>query len=65
MIDLTSLRTFIAGLSGEKAEISKASLIAIERELTAARTAAAHAGANRGILGVVDELLAAQGAQAA
>ncbi|WP_010186001.1 hypothetical protein [Sphingomonas sp. PAMC 26605] len=65
MIDLTSLRTFIAGLNGDKAEISKASLVAIERELTAARTAAAHAGANRGILGVVDELLAPRDAAAA
>ena len=37
MVDLGKLRGFIETMDGDKAEISKANLVAIERELTEAR----------------------------
>ncbi len=37
IVDLDALRAFIATMNGDKAEISKTSLVAIERELSAGR----------------------------
>lgn len=41
MVNLSALRGFIDTMDGDEAEISKASLVAIERELSAARRALA------------------------
>lgn len=57
MTTLAILRDFIATMPGEEAVISKASLVAIERELTTASVAAARVNIDVSVNSVIDGLL--------
>ncbi|MDX5984682.1 hypothetical protein [Sphingomonas echinoides] len=57
MTTLAILRDFISTMPGEEAVISKASLVAIERELTTASVAAVQVHIDSSVNSVIDGLL--------